>query len=71
MPKDTPKDIVAKLNAAVVAALADPAVKKRFNDFGQELWPRDKQTPEALAAHQKAEIERWWPIIKASGIKVQ
>ncbi len=71
VPKDTPKDIVAKLNAAVVAALADPAVKKRFNDFGQELWPRDKQTPEALAAHQKAEIERWWPIIKASGIKVQ
>ena len=71
MPKDTPKDIVAKLNAAVVAALADPAVKKQFNDFGQELWPRDKQTPEALAAHQKAEIERWWPIIKASGIKVQ
>ena len=70
-PKGTPKDIVAKLNAAVVAALADPLVQQRFRDFGQEIWPRQQQTPEALAAHQKAEIERWWPIIKASGIKVQ
>jgi tripartite-type tricarboxylate transporter receptor subunit TctC len=71
LPKDTPKDIVAKLNAAVVTALADPAVRKRFYDFGQEIWPREQQTPEALAAHQKAEIERWWPIVKAAGIKVQ
>jgi tripartite-type tricarboxylate transporter receptor subunit TctC len=71
LPKDTPKDIVAKLNAAVVTALADPAVRKRFNDFGQEIWPREQQTPQALAAFQKAEIERWWPIIKAAGIKAQ
>jgi tripartite-type tricarboxylate transporter receptor subunit TctC len=71
LPKGTPKDVVAKLNAAVVAALADPAVRQRFRDFGQEIWPREQQTPEALAAHQKSEVERWWPIIKASGIKVQ
>jgi tripartite-type tricarboxylate transporter receptor subunit TctC len=69
-PRGTPKDVIAKLNAAVVTALADPMVRKRFTDFGQELWPRDKQTPEALAAHQKAEIDKWWPIIKAAGIKV-
>ncbi|MBM3530101.1 MAG: tripartite tricarboxylate transporter substrate binding protein BugD [Alphaproteobacteria bacterium] len=71
LPKGTPKDIVVRLNAAVVAALGDPAVQKRFSDFGQETWPRAQQTPEALAAHQKAEIERWWPIVKAAGIKPQ
>jgi tripartite-type tricarboxylate transporter receptor subunit TctC len=71
LPKDTPKDVVAKLNAAVVAALADPAVQQRFRDFGQNIWPREQQTPGALAAHQKAEIERWWPIVKAANIKVQ
>ncbi len=71
LPKGTPKEIVAKLNAAVVAALADPTVQKRFRDFGQSIWPRDQQTPEALGAFQKAEIDRWFPIIKASGIKAQ
>jgi tripartite-type tricarboxylate transporter receptor subunit TctC len=71
LPRGTPKDIVAKLNAAVVAALADPVVQQRFKDAGQSIWPRPQQTPEALAAHQKAEIERWWPIIKDAGIKVQ
>ena len=69
--KGTPKDIVAKLNAAVSQALDDPAVKKRFADIGQEIWPRDKQNPAALAAQQQAEIERWWPIIKDAGIKTQ
>ncbi len=69
--KGTPKDIVAKLNAAVSEALADPALQKRFTDIGQEIWPRDKQNPAALAAQQKAEIERWWPIIKAANIKAQ
>lgn len=69
LPKGTPKDVVAKLNAAVVAALADPAVQQRFRDTGQNTWPRAQQTPEVLAAYQKAEIERWWPIIKAAGIK--
>jgi tripartite-type tricarboxylate transporter receptor subunit TctC len=71
LPRGTPKDIVAKLNAAGVAALADPVVQQRFKDAGQSIWPRPQQTPEALAAHQKAEIERWWPIIKDAGIKVQ
>jgi tripartite-type tricarboxylate transporter receptor subunit TctC len=70
-PKGTPKDVIAKLNAAVVAALADPLVQQRFRDAGQSIWPGKQQTPEALAAHQKAEIEKWWPIIKAAGIKVE
>ena len=69
--KGTPKDIVAKLNTAVSQALDDPGLKKRFTDIGQEIWPRDKQNPAALAAHQKAEIERWWPIVKDAGIKAQ
>jgi len=71
VPKGTPKDVVAKLHAAVVEALADPALVKRFGDIGQEIWPRAQQTPEALAAQQKAEIERWWPIIKAANIKAE
>jgi tripartite-type tricarboxylate transporter receptor subunit TctC len=70
-PKGTPKDVIAKLDAAVVEALADPAVQQRFVEIGQEAWPRDKQTPEALAAQQKAEIEKWWPIIKAAGIRAE
>src|SRR5271167_373116 len=64
-PKSTPKDVIAKLDAAVAEALADPAVQQRFVEIGQEAWPRDKQTPAALAAQQKAEIEKWWPIVKA------
>ena len=68
-PKDTPNAIIGKLNAAAVDALADPAVRKRLADLGLELFPREQQTPEALAAFHKAEIERWWPIIKAAGIK--
>jgi tripartite-type tricarboxylate transporter receptor subunit TctC len=69
--KGTPRDIVAKINAAVSQALDDPALKKRFSDIGQEIWPKDQQNPAALAAQQKAEIERWWPIIKEAGIKTQ
>ncbi len=68
-PKGTPKEIIAKINAAASEALADEAVKKRFADIGQDIWPRAGQTPAGLAAHQKAEIERWWPVIKAAGIK--
>jgi tripartite-type tricarboxylate transporter receptor subunit TctC len=64
-PKHTPKNIIAKLNAAVVDALADQAVGQRLADLGQEIFPRDQQTPEALGAFHKSEIEKWWPIIKA------
>jgi tripartite-type tricarboxylate transporter receptor subunit TctC len=70
-PKGTPKEIIARLNAAVVRALADPGTKKRLADIGQDVWPREQQTPEALAAHHKAEIDKWWPIIRASGLKAQ
>jgi tripartite-type tricarboxylate transporter receptor subunit TctC len=68
-PKGTPKPVIARLNAALVEALADNAVRQRFIALGQEIFPREKQTPEALAALQKADIEKWWPIIKAANIK--
>ena len=68
-PKGTPKDVVAKLNEAMVAALADPAVKARFADLGLDIASRQQQTPEGLAAFNKAEIDKWWPIIKATNIK--
>jgi tripartite-type tricarboxylate transporter receptor subunit TctC len=69
-PKGTPKDVVDKLNAAVVETFADPAVQKRFHDLGMDIPPREQLTPEALYAHHKAEIEKWWPIIKAANVKV-
>jgi tripartite-type tricarboxylate transporter receptor subunit TctC len=69
LPKGTPRDIVMKLNAAAVAALAEPATAERFRALGQDIWPREQQTPEALRAFQKAEIDKWWPIIKESGLK--
>jgi tripartite-type tricarboxylate transporter receptor subunit TctC len=70
-PKGTPMDIIAKLNEAVVASLADKNVLARLADLGQSIPPRDQQTPESLTAYQKAEIEKWWPIIKAAGIKAE
>ena len=70
-PKGTPKDIVTKLNAAMTEALADPAVAKRYADLGLDVASREQQTPDGLAAFQKAEIEKWWPIIRAAGIGPQ
>jgi tripartite-type tricarboxylate transporter receptor subunit TctC len=70
-PKNTPKDVISKLNAAVVNALGSSIIRRRVEDIGMEIFPRDQQTPEALRAHQKAEIDKWWPIIKAANIKVQ
>jgi tripartite-type tricarboxylate transporter receptor subunit TctC len=71
VPRDTPKDIIAKLNATMVQALADPAVQKRFGELGVQITPLAQQSPEALRAFQKAETERWWPIIKASNLKAE
>jgi tripartite-type tricarboxylate transporter receptor subunit TctC len=69
-PKGTPREIVAKLNTAMVQALADPAVGARLADLGLDMASREQQSPEGLAAFHKGEIEKWWPIIKAAGIKV-
>ncbi|HEX2825021.1 MAG TPA: tripartite tricarboxylate transporter substrate-binding protein [Burkholderiales bacterium] len=71
VPRGTPKDAVMKLNAAVVSALADREVRTRLSDLGQEIFPREQQSAAALAAHHKAEIAKWWPIIKAAGIKAE
>jgi tripartite-type tricarboxylate transporter receptor subunit TctC len=70
-PKGTPRNAIAKLNSAAVTALADATVRMRLAELGFEIFPRDQQTPEALAAYQKSEIEKWWPIIKAAGIKAE
>ncbi len=70
VPKGTPKEIVAKLNAATVDALNDPAVRKQFENLGLQMPPKDKLTPDALGAWQKAEIAKWWPMIKAANVKV-
>ena len=69
VPKDTPKDIIAKLNATMVQALADPSVQKRFEELGIQITPPQQQSPEALRAFQQAEADRWWPIIRAANLK--
>jgi tripartite-type tricarboxylate transporter receptor subunit TctC len=69
--KGVPDAVVERLDAAVKTALADPAIKDRLNDLGQVIFPPDQQNPAALAAHEKAEIDKWWPIIKAADIKAQ
>ena len=70
-PKATPKTIIAALNRAVVETLSDPTVRQRLADLGQEIPLREQQTPEALGAFHKAEIDKWWPIVKAANIKVE
>jgi tripartite-type tricarboxylate transporter receptor subunit TctC len=69
VPKGTANDVVATLNAAMREALTEPAVLKRFADLGFDAAPSDRQTPEALRAHQVAEADKWWPMIKAAGVK--
>jgi tripartite-type tricarboxylate transporter receptor subunit TctC len=71
VPKGTPAGAIAKLNAAAMDALADAGVRKRLGDIGQDIVPRERQTPEALAAYYKSETDKWWPIIKAAGIKAE
>jgi tripartite-type tricarboxylate transporter receptor subunit TctC len=70
VPKGTPKDVVAKLNGAAVEAMNDPSVRKKFEDLGLQMPAPDQLSPEALGAWQKAEIAKWWPMIKAAGVKV-
>jgi tripartite-type tricarboxylate transporter receptor subunit TctC len=71
VPKGTPKDIIAKLNATMTQVLFDPQVRQRLADLGIQMTPIDRQSPEALRAYQRTEAERWWPIIKAANIKVE
>ena len=70
-PRATPKDVISKINTAVVEALADPAVRSRFDDLGMEIFPRERQTPEALGALQRDDAAKWWPLIKEFGIKAE
>ncbi len=68
-PKGTPRDIIDKLDAAAVETLADPAVRSRLTDLGMDFFPRERQTPEALGMLVRADVGKWWPIIKQAGIK--
>jgi tripartite-type tricarboxylate transporter receptor subunit TctC len=70
-PKGTPKEIIDRLNAASVQALADPAVRSRLADLAIEVFPRERQTPATLGALVKADAEKWWPIIKELGINAE
>ena len=70
-PKNTPRDVVAKFNAAIVDTLADADVRRRFADLGQDIPTREEQTPQGLSAHHKAEIDKWFPMIRAAGLKAE
>ena len=69
LPRATPRNVVMRLNAAIVETLADPGIRERLAELGQEIPTREQQTPEGLFAHHKAEIDKWWPIITAAGLK--
>jgi tripartite-type tricarboxylate transporter receptor subunit TctC len=71
VPKGTPPDVIAKLTAAAMDALADQTVRQRLAGLGQEIPPPEQQTAEALGAHHKAEIDKWWPIIKGANVKIE
>jgi tripartite-type tricarboxylate transporter receptor subunit TctC len=71
LPKGTPRDTVMKLNGSLVEALTDAGVRQRYAELGQEIPPREQQTPEGLAAYHKLEVDKWWPIIKAAGLKAE
>jgi tripartite-type tricarboxylate transporter receptor subunit TctC len=70
VPKGTPQDVIAKLNAAAVQAMNDPEVRKKFDVLGLDVPPKDQLSPEALGNWQKAEIAKWWPMIKAANVKI-
>jgi tripartite-type tricarboxylate transporter receptor subunit TctC len=70
-PGRTPRNIIGKLNTAAVEAMADPSLRSRLGELGMEIFPRERQTPEALAALMKADAEKWWPIMKEFGIKAE
>ena len=70
-PANTPKDVITKINGALVAALAEPAVRARLVELGLDVAAPGEQTPEALATFHQAEVAKWWPIIKAAGIKAE
>jgi tripartite-type tricarboxylate transporter receptor subunit TctC len=70
-PKGTPEDVIAKLNAAAQAAMADPVTRKRIADLGMDLPPADLRTPKAFAAFHKSEVDKWHPIVRAAGVKAQ
>jgi tripartite-type tricarboxylate transporter receptor subunit TctC len=71
VPKGTPKDVIVKLNAAAVAAMNDPAVRRKFEELGLQMPSADSLAPEALGDWQKAEIAKWWPMIRAANVKVE
>jgi tripartite-type tricarboxylate transporter receptor subunit TctC len=71
LPKGTPKDVIAKINAAAVEAMNDPDVRAKFENLGLQMPPKDQLTPEVLGAFQKAEIAKWWPMLKAADVKME
>jgi tripartite-type tricarboxylate transporter receptor subunit TctC len=71
VPKNTPNEIIARLNGAIVMALADPALRQRLLELGQEIPPLEKQSPAALRSHQEAEIQKWWPLVNSANVRTE